>query len=322
MAGFRFEALGLGRPIEPPRALAGGLMHRVFRVRTERGAYAVKLINPEVAARPGAIEAIERGERIGAAFAGIVPAVAALAFDGRRLREIDGRWCAVYPWAEGRSVFPPDLTAAHCAAIGDALGRMHRAALEAPGVAPRDDAPDRPDWPGLLAGVPEHAPWREALGAALPKLTAWTDAAWDALARLEGTRVLSHCDLDPKNVLWQGLSPALIDWEAAGAIHPRLELMQAVLDWAGDGAGLARESAEALLSAYGRHLPLRGDWERVCAAGRANPLEWLAYNVRRASGLTSPDAEEVRLGEAEVRKTLEALEAYEAKTEPLKRVLR
>ena len=118
-------------------------------------------------------------------------------------------------------------------------------------------------------------------------------------------------------------SPVLIDWEAAGHIRPRRELLEVALYWADDGhGGLDAALCEALLTAYAKHMPPRGDWEPVFAAGRANALEWLAYSVRRASGLTSPDEAEVRRGEAEVGKTLESLEGYEAKVDGLKRLLR
>ena len=155
---------------------------------------------------------------------------------------------------------------------------------------------------------------RAQLEAALPELVAWTDAAREADARDADAPVLTHRDLDPKNVLWRGLSPFLIDWEAAGYARPRRELLEVALYWADDGeGGLDGALCEALLRAYGRHMPLRGDWTPVFAAGRANLLAWLAYSVRRASGQTSPDAEEVRLGAAEVGKTLGALQGYEAK---------
>ena len=302
--------LGLGAIIAPPASLTGGLLHRVWHVRTTGGDYVVKALNPEIAARPGALQSIEGGERVGAAFGGVVRSAAALEFGGRRLHELGGRWYAVYPWIDGHSVFPPEITAAHCAAIGDALGRMHRSGLAVPGIGPQADSPLEIDWPGLLALAPAGAAWRGALEAALPELVAWTDAAREADALDAEAPVLSHRDLDPKNVLWQGLSPVLIDWEAAGYVRPRRELLEVALYWADGGDGFDAALCSALLDAYGRHMPPRGDWAGAFAAGRTNLLEWLAYSVRRASGLTSPDAEEIRRGAAEVEGTLAALDNY------------
>ncbi len=311
--------LGLSAMIGEPRPLSGGLMHRVWRVRTTGGDFVVKAINPEVAARPGALENIEGGERIGAALANVVPAVAALEFGGRHVVEDGGCWYILYPYIDGQSAFPPDITAAHCAAIGDALGRMQRANVAIPGMKPELEPTPAIDWPGLLVLSPIEAEWHGRLEAALPKLVAWTDAANEADALDADAPVLTHRDLDPKNVLWRGLSPFLIDWEAAGYARPRRELLEVALYWADDGSGgLDGALCEALLSAYGRHMPLRGDWEPVFAAGRANLLAWLAYNVRRASGQASRDAEEMRFGAAEVEKTLGSLEGYGAKAKAIK----
>ena len=315
--------LGLGAITAPPEPVSGGLLHRVWHVRTASGDWAVKALNPEIAARDGALENIERGERVGAALAEFVPAAPALEVEGRRLHALDGQWYAVYPWIDARAVFPPKITAAHCAAIGDVLGRMHRANPAVPDMAPEADPPPSIDWRALLGLAPAGAAWYNDLKAALPKLIEWTDASVRADALDADDLVLSHRDLDPKNVLWRGDAPVLIDWEAAGYVRPRRELLEVALYWADDGAdGLDAALCEALLKAYGRHMPLRGDWAPVLAAGRANALEWLAYNVRRASGQTSTDAAEIRRGEAEVEGTLAALTEYGAKVEVLKRLLR
>ena len=152
-----------------------------------------------------------------------------------------------------------------------------------PGIAPEDAQLPEPDWPGLLAGAPDM-PWKARLEEALPRLIRWTAEAREAEGRLIGPPVLSHRDLDPKNVLWQGLQPALIDWEAAGYTDPRHELLEVLLYWADDGAGgLLPDNAEALLAAYRQHMPTGGGWADVLAAGRGNLLEWLAHSVRQAS---------------------------------------
>ena len=48
------NALSLGALSVPPMSLSGGYTHRMFRVETEKGTYAVKLLNPEIMQRPDA----------------------------------------------------------------------------------------------------------------------------------------------------------------------------------------------------------------------------------------------------------------------------
>ena len=45
--------------------------------------------------------------------------------------------------------------------------------------------------------------------------------------------VISHTDLDRKNVMWQEDKPFIIDWEASGYINPTIELIQVAWYWSG-----------------------------------------------------------------------------------------
>lgn len=311
--------LGLGELVIEPRPVTGGLLHRMWRVETASGIYAVKALNPEVMARPGALSNMRLGERVAAVFAKSIPAMTAVEIGGERVHALTGCWYIVYPWAEGAPVYPPEITADHCAAIGDILGRIHARALRLPGIELDMAPPPALGWPGLLQALPTGAAWRERLEAALDDLVRWSDAAREAASAAEEPPVLSHRDLDPKNVLWQGRSPRLIDWEAAGWVLPRRELLQVLLDWADDGrGGLDGRLIDALLSAYYQHGVPDGDWETAFRAGRLNMLEWLHYNARRAAGLTSPEPGEQRRGASEVLLALDALNAYEGKIDTLR----
>ena len=132
--------------------------------------------------------------------------------------------------------------------------------------------------------------------------------------------VISHRDLDPKNVIWDEFCPFLIDWEAAGYINPYQELLEIINYWADDGKGsLNKEYFDVIIEAYGRHISLKNvEWERVLAGSCAGMLGWLAYNVKRALGMEASDEEEVRLGEEQVKETINALYDYQAKAELLK----
>lgn len=136
-----------------------------------------------------------------------------------------------------------------------------------------------------------------------------------AAEKRSGEQVLSHRDLDPKNVLWEGMEPFLIDWEAAGYVNPERELIEVVNYWACNQRGrLDREKFRALLAAYQMNRPLlHTDWSAVLDSGYGVMLEWLLYNMKRSLGIECSSQEERRLGTAQVRGTLHALDAYERK---------
>ena len=55
---------GFGAVIFPIEPVSGGLMHRMYRVRTKSGIYAVKHLNPEIMGRKGVHDNFERAEKI------------------------------------------------------------------------------------------------------------------------------------------------------------------------------------------------------------------------------------------------------------------
>lgn len=292
-----FRLLNLGEPLAAPGPVSGGYLHKMLRVETARGFFAVKALNPDIMMRPEALGNMRHGEQIALALQDCVPLCAA----SSGVAEMDGAYFIVYPWAEGVSVFAPEITAEHCRIMGNVLGCIHRADVRIPGMEPETALRQPYDW-SLMADE---------------RLPRWDAAALDGLRRLQAVQVISHRDLDPKNVLWQGLVPCVIDWEAAGYVNPWQELIELLNYWADD-----EEKVRAMIAAYGQHVDLRAaDWDAALAAGVDGILGWLHYNLRRAAGMEGTSPEDKAAGEEHVRNTLRELEQYEDRMAFLRRLL-
>ena len=78
-----FESCGFGEVLPPVLPVQGGFMHRMFRVNTAGGSYAVKHLNPEIMKRPGVMDNYRRAEKLEQVLEGagipIVPAI--ISFD-------------------------------------------------------------------------------------------------------------------------------------------------------------------------------------------------------------------------------------------------
>lgn len=289
--------LQLGDPTGEPRPVSGGFLHRMFRLETSCGVYAVKALNPDIMLRPQALNNMRCGEQIALALKEHVPLCASVS----GVTEVGGAYFIVYPWVEGASVFAPEITAEHCRIMGDVLGRIHRADVRIPGMEPDVTLRQPFDW-----SLTEDE-----------RLARWDRETLDGLRRLRRGQVISHRDLDPKNVLWQGMEPCVIDWEAAGYVNPWQELIELLNYWADD-----EEKARAMISAYGAHADLTSaDWEAALAAGMDGMLGWLHYNLRRAAGLEGSSPEDREAGAAHVRGTLRELEQYGERVAFLRRLL-
>ncbi|HEX3345832.1 MAG TPA: phosphotransferase, partial [Polyangiaceae bacterium] len=100
------------------------------------------------------------------------------------------------------------------ASVVDRLRTLH--ALDPAGVSAGD--PVAFAHRALDAGRerPGFPPWARALGPTF-------DAAAAVLAR-DTRRVVSHNDVNPVNVLWDGARAWLVDWDVAGLAHPYYDL--------------------------------------------------------------------------------------------------
>ena len=80
---------GLGEVTAEITPVSGGLMHRMYKVRTDSGIYAVKRLNPEIMKRPTARENYAAAEALEARLEEArVPMVAALTLKGRKMQEL------------------------------------------------------------------------------------------------------------------------------------------------------------------------------------------------------------------------------------------
>jgi len=316
------ETLKLGAVINEPVQVTGGLLHKMYRVSTDKGAYAVKVLNAEIMKRPVAVQNTVNSEKIATVFRAIIPVVSALEIDGKQIHEMDGNYYMIFDWVEGESIFPPMITSENCYAIGEVLGKMHHAKLTVDGVAPEEDDATMFAWDKYGQQLPEYIAedWANRFQEALPDIKAWNQAACDAQEVLAKTMVISHRDLDPKNVMWNGRDPLIIDWEAAGYVNPYQELLEVINYWADDGkGGLLKEHFDALLNAYTQYVKLENvDWNPVFAGSYMGMLGWLEYNIKRALGIEAATADEVQLGKEQVLGTIGALYDYQKKIQMVK----
>lgn len=120
------ENLALGQLTAAPSRVSGGLMHKMYRVETTHGCYAVKHLNPEIMSRPTAKGNFARAEALETRLteAGL-PVVAALSFHGRKMQELQGNYFYVFPWQEGHITDFHHISADQCEKAGQILGKMH-----------------------------------------------------------------------------------------------------------------------------------------------------------------------------------------------------
>ena len=109
-------------------------------------------------------------------------------------------------------------------------------------------------------------------------------AVIEAGEELAGRWVFTHCDHKPENSLLADGQVAVLDWDESGYCHPRLEVVESALRWAGAGhLEPRRDVFRAFLAGYQGHAgqlhPLRqADFAKWIAALAG----WFSFTGSRA----------------------------------------
>jgi homoserine kinase type II len=247
-AAFSLGALRAWRPI------AAGTINSNFAAVTQRGRWFVRVnegkAEADVAWEARLVEALAAG--------GLVTPPPLPAADGRPyapLAGAAGKWVSVFPWRSGGHLAASAVTAAHAAALGEALAALHEIGAALPAAWRRGSIYDHDHLVARYRGFaasedPALARAIEVLGEEL----AFAEAA--APIRRAATAGIIHGDLFRDNVLWEGeLITAVLDFEQASGGSLAYDLAVCINDWCWDAAPRP-ELTRALLAGYQRRRPL------------------------------------------------------------------
>lgn len=291
-------------PLEALEGVPEGSIHTTYRLRTARGtaylrlteglgegdvAFELALLEHLAGTGTAAPRPLRRGR-------------------GRALGRLAGRIAVVFSEVRGAPVPAAGIAPAHAAAVGAALGGLHRDTEAFPHRRPN---PYRPEIiAGWLDALDRDPPPDPAIRAAIPSLaralaesrSAHPDAPGD------GDGVV-HADLFPDNVHFEGGRLAgLLDFEMACTAPRGLDVAIGVLVWGFAGGAAVPERIRALADAYGavRPLPPTGTLFDLC---RFAAVRYTVTRIRDFA-LSSLSAERlVRKDWQEMHRRLSALEA-------------
>ena len=304
----------LGHLTEEPVMVTGGLLHKMYRVETDQGTYAIKVLNPDIMQRPAALQNMIHSELVSNELKDIVPLVAARSFQNQHVLKEDGQFFMVFDWLEGKSVFVPEISEYHCEQIGRMLGKIHAANIKISTMEEEQETRDVYDWNLFLEEAQKQDTDNyQMLKDNLQKIELWDKAVAASQPEISKVRVISHRDLDPKNVLWKDNRAYIIDWEAAGYVNPYQELVEVLNYWIVDAEGKYDDGKfQALTKAYTESMDINCvNWEAVLKCSFDGMLGWLEYNVKRELGLEGSKKEDRQEGSKQAVGTIGELKRYE-----------
>jgi thiamine kinase-like enzyme len=318
------SAFHLGNPVNDIVPVRGGLIHRMWRLDTNSGSYAIKELDAAIMKRPRIHESYIQSEEISAALKRQnIPAETALINNMISLFETGGAIVMVYPWINGRTLTFNEITSDHAKQIGRLVAAIHAVnmtSLDLP--LPEIHSITTDGWQALIIEArSQQLSWAEIAEKNITNLITWSEQYENAQQQLNKQLIISHRDMDPKNVIWRDAnSPVLIDWEGAGLINPTAEIINVAMEWAGMTEVTFRENIfAAVISGY-RANQGRIATEEVQAAIHGlmgGLLDWLEFNMFRSIDSSKFDTETQQLGVTETAMTLNKLHFISQNTQYL-----
>ena len=309
------RACKLGEIIADVEAVSGGFMHRMYRVRTDCGIYAVKHLNAEIMKRPDVFENYARAEMIERKLEeSDIPIVPASSFDGKKMQNIDGHFFYIFKWQSGKITDWNHISQEACYKVGNILGKIH--AMEEMIVDPQPPKLSYIDWHGYaLKAKAQDLAIADLLLEHETLLMHVESELNRARALLPAMQCLSNADMDPKNVMWENGEPWVIDLECLDYGNPIADVMQLALQWS--GVVTCNMDTDKMLAFFDGYLMAYDNGFRKYSdmVGLAYTwVEWLEYNIQRALG-NCVDEKEKELGVLEVKNTINRI-SYIYEMEP------
>jgi Ser/Thr protein kinase RdoA (MazF antagonist) len=309
-----FNHLNLGQIAATPQSVTGGFLHRMWRVDAPAQSYAVKELDPGVVESAQVREEYKRSEEMSRAFKkNGVPAVCALEIGGQTLHESDGKWFLVFDWVDGETCDAALADKGKAVVIAEVLGNMHRLNLvvsDKPGTD-SDSGDEKNPYSALIdEAVEKNLPWAAAARGKAAELFALQQKGELFCARGTDTHRLSHGDMDQKNVLWQGDTPGVLDWEGAGYVLAGVEALDLGLHWSGlNGGRVDWDVFDAFLKKYRKtsDSQLRVP-ENALDAVVFDILGWMQANMHRSLGHTNREVGSIEIQSKEVREAIKKIE--------------
>lgn len=294
---------------ETPVSLSGGFMHKMYKLETEQGIYALKLLNRFVMQRETAIENYAKAEQLEYVLEKKeIPILPALSFGGNKMQEIDGEYFYLFDYYAGKTLKGKEITEYHCTQIGKILAKIHNIDKK-PVHEPFQEMTI--DWDFYLIEIEkENRQLYEMLKENYALIIESQNNGNRARKDLPGISAICHNDMDCKNILWNGKDYRIIDLECLSYNNPLMELFELALCWSGyEDCQIDFRLFRSFLRGYAAsHGELPTDWKTLynCNNGR---LEWLEYSLKRVLGIDCGE-DEKEIGIEQVKETIQHIIYY------------
>jgi len=295
--------------------ITGGLMHKMFKVETDKGIYCIKVLNPEVMNRRDAYNNFIISESISnLAKDNNIPVSSALKINNDFIIKLEDTYYMIFNYIDGKVLKDSEITIDHCKQIGNILSKIHSLDYKKLDL----DTEIKEDkfyveWDKYISNNNfNKMEYKELYLANYKKYYSILKRVVERFNDSNNILAICHRDMDPKNVMWSNNNPIIIDWESASLANPYRELLEVALSWSGFlSNNFNKNKFISVIKEYSKYRNINDiDWYSIICGNLIGRFGWLDYNLKRSLGIKSDDTEEIALASKEVIKTIDEINRY------------
>lgn len=302
----------LGSLVQSITKVTGGLSHRMYKVVTDKSIYAIKELNSGIMKRKEAYSNFVFSEKVtDIAKENDITAIGAIKFKNNDImKKINNRYFMMFNWLEGKTLKAEEITVKHCEIVGETLAKIHNIDFSKIEDNERKNINiEKFNWNNYLElAKKENKAYVDILEQNIDLLYELNEKSNEAIRYANSNLIISHTDLDRKNVMWQEYKPFIIDWEASGYINPTIELIQVAWYWSGgDVENLDYKKFEIVVNSYKKYAKREIDEniEKLIYADIYSGLGWVNYNFKRSLCIENEyKQDEIELAENEILQSI------------------
>ncbi len=291
--------------------VVGGLTHTTYKIKTSKGIYIIKLLNPNIMKRKTALYNFKIADELELKLIeNEIKVLQALKFNEKSLLKIDEQYLYIFDFFDGKSLTSEEIKEEHCELIALELSKIHNIDIKNENYIRKEI---KVDWNYYLDLAKEkNSNIYNMLINKIDVLNKSMNVGNEAIKNVPNIISICHNDMDSKNILWNNKEFKIIDLECLSYSNPYIEFFQLALCWSGyEMCNINYDLLKSFIKTYLNNVNLDNiDWEVIYNSNYGR-LEWLEFNLKRSFMIECDSKEEQLIGINEVKETLEHVIYYD-----------
>lgn len=214
-----------------------------------------------------------------------IPAVSAIDKLGKHLYIIDNVGYLVYPWIEAKALDQHVISAPHALKIAEVLAKIHNIKIDTPEITkPKITVHSEEKIIEMVQKSKQFdCSFFSDLNHNLPKLLQANQSYQQAILVQNIQPIVTHGDLDQKNVLWNSKNqPIIIDWESTCKANATYDFINTAFYWSGITTAFNQDIFLKMVETYkAAGGVLTHEYLEKACYGPFGWIDWLVFNIER-----------------------------------------